>query len=96
MPGISFGSALTTDLHGRAFFLSQYDAHDKNSCDLVIADGSSAVSFGRYRHDIPCGSGVIAVKGFFSNFISAEVYIIDNNNTIIDYDTSSGTYSVIQ
>jgi hypothetical protein len=92
-PGSSFGSALTTDLHGKAFFLIQYGP-DKNSCGLVIADGSG-VSFG-YRQDIPCGCGVIAVKGFFNNFNSPEVYIIDNNNTIIDYDTSSGTYSVIQ
>jgi len=93
IPGSSFYSALTTDQHGRAFFLIQYDAHDKNSCGLAIAYIDSAVSLPT-QHNIPCGSGVIAVKGFFNNYASPELYIIDDNNTIIDY--AFDNYTVIQ
>ena len=99
IPGSSFGSALTTDLHGRAFFLIQYDAFDKNSCGLIILNDSGTVA-APGRHNIPCGSGVMTVKGFGNNYSSPELYIIDNNNTIIDFafDVLSDTHteSVIQ
>ena len=98
IPGSSFGSALTTDLHGRAFFLIQYDAHDKNSCGLALADG---IGFSiPQNHNIPCGSGVMTVKGFGNNYSSPELYIIDDNNTIIDYAfdawSNTSSLSVIQ
>ena len=92
--------ARSIDARGTAYFLIQYDANNKNSCDLAIINGGDGISIGLYSHHIPCGSGVAALKGFSNNFTSPELYIIDNNNTIIDYAYSamsnSSSISVIQ
>ena len=91
---------LNTDQHGIAYFLIKYDANNKNSCGLAIINGGDGISITPNSHNIPCGSGVTALKGFFNNFTSPELYIIDNNNTIIDYAYSvmsnSSSISVIQ